>query len=394
MVTDWALDGVKPLIYINPYIQDTSEVEGIRQDQFSEGVEKGYFVKNQNDEPYLIHSLSIQFAIVDLTNPDAWSWMKAIIKDNLVIEGRSGGWMHDFGEYLPFDAKLFDGSDPVAYHNKYPEDWAAVVKEALDEAEHGEDILYFMRAGSGFSPKNTRLYWMGDQLTTFDHYDGLQSAMIGLMNAGLSGATIGHSDIGGYTSLIVKKLGMTFLEYTRSQELLQRWIEMNTFSDPVLRSHPSNIPDAQSQIYDNKENILFFKKFVDIHVKLADYKMSLMEEASRLGSPFTRPLMIHFPHDAVARKENSEFMLGENILVAPVFEEGATTRDVYLPGPAEWTHLWSNEKYSVDSMGMDLMDFSTPIGQPAVFIRDTDQVKMTEILADYIGSDSGVQIAQ
>ena len=169
---------------------------------------------------------------------------------------------------------------------------------------------------------------------------------------------------------------------------------MNTFSDPVLRSHPSNIPEAQVQIYDNKENILFFKKFVDLHVKLSDYKMSLMEEASRLGSPFTRPLMLHFPDDAVARKENSEFMLGENILVAPVFEEGAKTRDVYLPGPAVWTHLWSNEKYTVESKGVDLMDFDTPIGQPAVFIRDTEQVKMTEILADYIGSYGEVQITQ
>ena len=139
--------------------------------------------------------------MVDFTNPDAWTWMKNIIKDNLVIEGRAAGWMHDFGEYAPFDAVYFDGSDPVMYHNKYPEDWAALVKEALDEVEHGEDIVYFMRAGSGTSAKNTRLYWMGDQLTTLDHYDGLQSAMIGLMNAGVSGATIGHSDIGGYTSI-------------------------------------------------------------------------------------------------------------------------------------------------------------------------------------------------
>mmetsp|Transcript_17146 Transcript_17146/g.23120 ORF Transcript_17146/g.23120 Transcript_17146/m.23120 type:complete len:236 (+) Transcript_17146:900-1607(+) len=162
MVTDWAMDGVKPFIYINPYIQDTSEVEGIRQDQFKEGCENGYFIKNQDDEVYLIHSLSIKFAMVDFTNPDAWTWMKKIIKDNLVIEGRSGGWMHDFGEYLPFDAKMFDGSDPITYHNIYPEHWAAVVKEALDELEHGEDIVYFMRAGTGFSPKNTRLYWMGD----------------------------------------------------------------------------------------------------------------------------------------------------------------------------------------------------------------------------------------
>mmetsp|Transcript_17146 Transcript_17146/g.23122 ORF Transcript_17146/g.23122 Transcript_17146/m.23122 type:complete len:171 (+) Transcript_17146:1794-2306(+) len=161
---------------------------------------------------------------------------------------------------------------------------------------------------------------------------------------------------------------------------------MNTFSDPVLRSHPSNIPEAQSQIYDDAENVAFFKKFVDIHVKLADYKMDLMNEASFKGSPFTRPLLVHFPKDPVARKENSEFMLGPNILVAPVFEEGATSRDVYLPGPAEWTHLWSGVKYSVESYGLDLADFSAPIGSPAVFVRDTNEVKMTEILADYIGT--------
>ena len=161
MVSDWSVDGVKPFIYINPYIQDTSEVEGIRQDQFTEGCDKGYFVKNKDGEVYLINSLSIRFAMVDFTNPDAWNWMKSIIKDNLVSEGKAGGWMHDFGEYLPFDAQLYSGVDPLLYHNKYPEDWAAVVKEALDEVGTDE-IVYFMRAGSGVSAKNTRLYWMGD----------------------------------------------------------------------------------------------------------------------------------------------------------------------------------------------------------------------------------------
>ena len=102
-----------------------------------------------------------------------------------------------------------------------------------------------MRAGTGVSPKNTRLYWMGDQLTTMDRFDGLQSAMIGLMNGGVSGATIGHSDIGGYTSIIEKKFGFTLLKYTRDQETLFRWIEMNTFSDPIQRSHPSNLPTDQ-----------------------------------------------------------------------------------------------------------------------------------------------------
>ena len=130
----------------------------------------------------------------------------------------------------------------------------------------------------------------------------------------------------------------------------------------------------------------FFKKFVEIHVKLADYKMDLMKEAEELGSPFTRALMMHFPDDKRARHEDSEFMLGENILVAPTMLKGATERDIYLPGPAEWTHLWSGQTYSVGSNGMSIQQFSTPIGEPAVFTRDTEAVKMSEILKDYYGS--------
>ena len=132
--------------------------------------------------------------------------------------------------------------------------------------------------------------------------------------------------------------------------------------------------------------MLFFKKFVEIHAKLAKYKHDLMKESSENGTPFTRALMLHFPHDARARRENSEFMLGENILCAPVFREGETSRDVYLPGPATWKHLWTGETYTVDEHGLSLQNFAAPIGQPAVFTRDTSTVEMSEILKDYYGT--------
>lgn len=335
----------------------------------------------------MLNSISIKFAIIDLTNPAAWEWTKTLIKENLVKEGRAGGWMHDFGEYLPFDAVLADGSDPVKYHNKYTEDWAAVVKEALDEVEGGDEIVYFMRAGTGKSPKNTRLYWMGDQLVSWDANDGLQSAMIGLMNSGLSGATIGHSDIGGYTSVTTPLpdfQGIT--SFKRTQNLLHRWIEMSTFSDPVMRSHPSSAPDDNYQIFDSDESILFFKKFVDLHVKMADYKMKIMEEARDKGTPFTRSMMLHFHEDSRARADNSQFMLGENILMAPIFQHNADTRNVYLPGPATWKHLWTGKEYVVDANGQFLEDFSAPTGYPAVFMRDTDSYKITDIFADEFSS--------
>jgi len=80
---------------------------------------------------------------------------------------------------------------------------------------------------------------------------------------------------------------------------------MNTFSDMIMRSHPSCIPDDQFQIYDSVEAIQFFSRMVKVHVSLADYKMKLMQEASESGSPATRSMMMHFPHDARARQDST-----------------------------------------------------------------------------------------
>lgn len=246
MVDEWEQDGVKPLVYINPYFANLNTAEfadiEIRHDYFTEGAYKGYFVKNQVGRPYMVDSISIQFAMVDFTNPEAREWVKKIIVDNLVVEGRAGGWMHDFGEYMPFDAVLYDGSDPYEYHNRYADEWQKVCQEALDEIEGGQDIVWWSRSGTTQTPGHARLMWMGDQLTTYDKFDGMQSAMVGLMNGNVSGFTMGHSDIGGYTSTIVKKFGKVWLSYTRNAQLLKRWIEMSAFSDMVMRSHPTNLP--------------------------------------------------------------------------------------------------------------------------------------------------------
>jgi len=163
MIASWAKDDVRPFIYINPYIADLSSfVTNLRENYFEIGQQNGYFVKNQAGGTYLTNSLSIQFATVDLTNPAAREWIKSIIKNNMINEAKAGGWMHDFGEYLPFDVVLFDGSDPVEYHNRYPDEWAKVCKEAMQEIDGGNEIVFFMRAGSSRSAKYTRLFWMGD----------------------------------------------------------------------------------------------------------------------------------------------------------------------------------------------------------------------------------------
>lgn len=120
---------------------------------------------------------------------------------------------------------------------------------------------------------------------------------------------------------------------------------MAAFSDIVMRSHPSNMPETL-QLWSSPRIILHLKKFVDIHVALSDYKRFLIQEAVNYGTPIVRPLMLHYPLDDKARKIVSQFMLGENILVAPSFGEKEYI-DVYLPGETEWTHLWTGSTYKV-----------------------------------------------
>lgn len=121
--------------------------------------------------------------------------------------------------------------------------------------------------------------------------------MMDLINSGLSGFGLGHSDIGGYTivdePLIEKSV--------RTKELLERWIEMSTFSDIIMRSHPSSNPEVAYQIWDSDETILFMKKFTEIHINLADYKKYLMDQHYELGHPVTRALMLAFPDNTNIR---------------------------------------------------------------------------------------------
>ncbi len=122
------------------------------------------------------------------------------------------GWMCDFGESLPLDAVLSQsGHTPSQLHSLYPSLWGRLNADAIKRAKarYGDanslcaedEVVYFMRSGNAYSPANTRLFWLGDQMVTWDAYDGLATVVMGTLSQGLSGYSLSHSDIGGYTSL-------------------------------------------------------------------------------------------------------------------------------------------------------------------------------------------------
>jgi alpha-glucosidase len=360
--------GIRVMTYINPFLcDDVPKKENHRRNLFGEAVEGGYLVKDQQGEPYRVRISSFSASLVDLTNPEARTWIKGLIKDELIGSGTSG-WMADFGEGLPYDAVLFSGADPKAYHDRYAEEWARVNREAIIEAGRDDDIVFFNRSGYTESPRYSTLFWVGDQLVDWDEQDGIKSAVTGLLSSGLSGYSLEHSDIGGYTAL-----DNPLFRYHRSKELLLRWIELDAFTT-IFRTHEGNIPEVNHQVYSDEKTLEHFVRFAKIYAAWKPYRMALVREASEKGLPVVRHPFVHYPHDLGVLDLNYQFMVGPEIMVAPVLDPGTDTVEVYLPAGG-WVHLWTGTAYGSPGRGVR-ETIPAPIGEPAVFYKEGSEERI------------------
>lgn len=362
---------VQVLGYINSFLADTDPKkpgDDFTNPLLTEAKAKGYLVKNQNGEDYLIQTVGFPAYLIDLTNPGAVRWTKDLIKKNLIGIGLSG-WMADFGEWLPYDAKLASGVDAKIYHNRYPVDWARINREAIKEAGMEGKIVFFTRAGYSYSNAHSTLFWEGDQMVSFGTNDGLPSSIIGLTTSGISGYALNHSDIGGYTTI-----SNPLRNYHRSKELLLRWAEASAFT-LVFRTHEGNRPLKNWQVYTytkpdgtkslgDEDTVALFAKIAKIHFALRPYIQSLVEEASQTGIPVVRHNAIVEPEDKNLLKYKYQFFLGDDLLVAPVVESGEIVQDVYLPR-GRWQHLWTGTTYD----GYRKIQVPAPIGKPPAFLR-------------------------
>lgn len=354
-------EGIATLGYVNPFLSDASTKLLHNHNYFQEGKDRDFLVKKPDGTPYEIDSEGFTGTLVDLTNPEAFIWYKDIIKSQLIGNGMKG-WMADFGEALPFDAILKNG-DPRVVHNLYPTLWAKVNREAIAEAGMEGEAVAFLRSGYTRSPGNAQVFWLGDQMTSWDEYDGMKSAIAGLLSGGLSGFTINHADMGGYISMYKKVAGYPLLNFYRTREMLLRGIEMATFTS-VFRNHEGNDPASNYQFYSDNQTIEFYSRFAKIFTLLTDYREKLFDEAHTKGYPVARHLLLGYPEDATAWTIKDQWLLGSEFLIAPVVDPGVTTRRVYLP-KGNWVHLWSQAVYS--SPGGQWITISAPLGSPPVF---------------------------
>ncbi len=340
--------GMRFLAYANPYLAN----DGILYETAREG---GHFcLRQDSDDVYLVDFGEFDCGVLDFTREQTRDWFAEEVLGKELLDIGISGWMADFGEYLPTDVRLADGSDPMEAHNRWPVLWAGVNAQAVASRGLTGEAVFFMRAGFSGVQAHCPLLWAGDQSVDFTRHDGIGTVITAALSAGLVGNAYSHSDCGGYTSLHGN---------VRSVELMQRWCELAAFA-PVMRSHEGNRPDDNLQYDSAPELLACFARWSRVHAHLAPYVRHLCDEATAHGLPAQRPLFLHYPDDRVLWTVQDQYLYGADLLVAPVIEENAVERDVILPGDGMWRHVWSGADFTPGSHRI-----AAPIGQPPLFFR-------------------------
>jgi len=356
IINDFSKDNIRVMGYINPYVVKDGSLCDI-------AVKRDFLAKDQNGDNYFVDFGEFNCGIIDFTISEAYDWYKEVIKENLINFGLSG-WMADFGEYLPTDCYLKNG-EAIKEHNRWPGLWAKLNYEACHELKR-DDIVFFMRAGNAMSQKYCKLIWAGDQNVDFSEDDGLPSVITSALSLSMCAMGLHHSDIGGYTTLYTLK---------RSKELLIRWAEMAAFTI-FMRTHEGNRPQVNHQLMNDESTIEAFAYLVKVHNALYDYFQYLNQVNHKEGIAIQRPLFFHY-EDACYYDIKDEYLLGDQLLVAPQIRENSYNRKVVFPDD-NWVHLFNAKEYNKGEMLIE-----TPYLSPPVFYKKGSQFsKLFESIKD------------
>jgi alpha-glucosidase (family GH31 glycosyl hydrolase) len=365
LVSSLHSSNIRTLTYVNPLLSNVSERgTPYHRNMYAEALMNDYAVK-ESGKVWTGYGDSI---LVDLTNPTAIAWFKDIIKQEILSSGVDG-WMCDFGESLPLIADLASGEDGHAVHSLYPYLWGKLNSQAIEAAaKNASDVVFFMRSGNYMTPNVSRLFWTGDQLVTWDVHDGIRSAVVAMLTSSLSGFTLTHTDIGGYTAI---KIGE--LKYIRSKELFLRWCELAAFT-LMYRSHLGTLPTDNWQFNSDTETMHHFFRFAKVYRAWAFYRQQLMVEAYEKGYPIIRHMIVNYPNFTAVHNANltyQQFMLGSELLVAPVTAEKDLHVELFLPQDTEWIHVWTNTTITGKDM---FVRVAAPVGEPCVLYRSSSLV--------------------
>ncbi len=309
--------GIKICVWINPYIAQKSRL-------FKEGMEHGYFIKKTNGDVWQWDKWQAGMAIVDFTNPDAVKWYQGYLK-GLLRQGVDV-FKTDFGERIPSEGvKFFDGSDPKKMHNYYTLLYNKVVTDAIADVKGRKEALVFARSatvGSQCYP----VQWGGDSSS---NYSSMAETLRAGLSFGMSGFGYWSHDISGFES-------------SATPDIYKRWTQFGLLSSHS-RYHGSTTYKVPWLYGD--EAVEVSKKFTNLKLRLLPYLLAMSNKAHEHGTPMLRSMILEFPHDPGCETLDMQYMFGDNLLVAPIFnDQGIGT--FYVPATkGKWISILTGESY-------------------------------------------------
>ena len=319
--------GLKICLWINPYISELSAL-------FAEGRERGYFLKRPNGEVYQVDWWQPGIAFVDFTNPAACKWYQAKLK--ALLDMGVDTFKTDFGESAPADAVYFNGHDGHTMHNLYPLLYNQTVFELLEQTLGRDQAVVFARSATACSQRYP-LHWGGDCIA---EYPSMANELRGGLSFGLSGGAFWSHDIGGF--------------YGKDADVYKRWIAFGLLSSHS-RLHGSDSYRVPWNF--DAEAVEVLRHFTKLRHRLLPYLYSCCKTAHDTGTPVLRPMLLEFPADPTCQFLDRQYMLGEALLVAPVFNAEGTAQ-YYLPA-GEWTNFWTHERRPGGAWITEKVDYLT-----------------------------------
>ena len=360
--------GIKTLLSVWPHFAPETRYYDMLRD-------KEWFVHNAAGAPDFGNFKDTIGPNIDTTNPAAAKWFWETIRDRYIKPDHFDYiWLDETEPDIDPAKDFFYIGSGARYYNAYPLFHTASVYEGF-RRDFGDSrrVMILARAAYLGAQRNGTVFWSSDITSTWDM---LKRSIPTGLNFTATGMPYWDTDIAGFFSPSIpanyQPLHKPLIDpsdvrenvgnYVDYPELFVRWFEWGAFQ-PVMRAHGERMHNEVWAYGKQAEPIL--AKYLRLRYQLLPYIYSLGYKSYQTGAPFMRALFMDFPDDPNVANIPDEYMFGPAFLVAPVTEQGATHRKVYLPAGCDWYNYWTNERIK----GGQTIDANAPIDTLPLFVR-------------------------
>ncbi len=337
--------------------------------------EKGWLIHTADGTPDVGGFKDVIGPNIDTTNPEAANWFWEAIRDRYIKPYHFDYlWLDETEPDIDPAKDFFSIGSGTRYYNVYPLFHTASVYDGF-RRDFGDSkrVMILARAAYLGAQRNGTVFWSSDILSTWDM---LKRSIPAGLNFTATGMPYWDTDIAGFFSPSIpanykaphpplvdpSDVRSTVGNYEDYPELFVRWFEWGAFQ-PVMRAHGERNHNEVWSYGKQAEPIL--EKYLRLRYQLLPYTYSLAYGSYQTGAPFMRALFMDFPDDPNVANIPDEYMFGPAFLVAPVSEQGATHRSVYLPSGSDWYNYWTNERIK----GGQTITADAPIDTIPLFVR-------------------------